>query len=261
MSEDPYLAWLQRFAALLHEDLPLPPATPARHGPDPAPDAPLCLLLSPHPDDECITGALPLRLRREAGWRVLNLAVTLGSAEARQPERAAELRAACARLGFALDLPQEAPEAAIARALRQHRPQLVLMPHARDAQPTHRKVHDWGQAAIEAAGQPLTVARTEFWSTLEQPNLLVLTSPEDTAELVRALACHVGEVARNPYHLRLPACMADTLRRAGELVGGPGSEPPRGDFGTAYQLQRFDGRQWLAPEPGRCWNLEQPWRA
>jgi N-acetylglucosamine malate deacetylase 1 len=259
MAQDPYSHWLQRFAALLHEDLPLPPVSAPQRFPEPAADAPVCLLLSPHPDDECITGALPLRLRREAGWRVVNLAVTLGSAKARQAGRAAELQAACARLGFDLDLPSEAPEAAIARALRQYRPQLVLMPHARDAQPTHQKVHQWGRAAIEAAGQPVEVACTEFWSTLEQPNLLVLTSPEDTAELVRALACHVGEVARNPYHLRLPACMADTLRRAGELVGGPGSEPPRGDFGTAYLRQRFDGRQWRAPEAGRFWQRGEAW--
>lgn len=258
-AQDPYLAWLQRFVALLHADLPLaPPPSPAPL-PSPAADAPVCLLLSPHPDDECITGALPLRLRREAGWRVVNLAVTLGSAQARQAERATELRAACAHLGFELDLPTEAPAQAIERALAQHRPQLVLMPHARDAQPTHQRVHDWGQAAIEAAAQPLQVACTEFWSTLEAPNLLVMTGADDCAALVRALACHVGEVARNPYHLRLPAFLADSLRRGGELVLGPGREPPRGDFAAAYRLQRFDGQQWLAPEAGRVWGLGEAW--
>ena len=262
MSDDVYFDWVQRCAALLHEPLPVPPPPPPapRRAAEPPPGAPLCLILSPHPDDECVTGLLPLRLRREAGWRVVNLAVTLGSAKARQAERAAELQAACAQLGFELDLPTEAsPEAALARALAQHAPQMVLMPHALDAQPTHRRVQQWGTAAIEAAGRPLEAVYTEFWSTLLEPNLLVMGDVASTADLVRALACHVGEVTRNPYHQRLPAGMADALRRGGELVQGPGSEPPRGDFATLYQRRRFDGRQWQAPEPGRVWALEQAW--
>ena len=42
--------------------------------------APKVLIFSPHPDDEVIIGALPLRLLREFGVRVVNVAVTLGSA-------------------------------------------------------------------------------------------------------------------------------------------------------------------------------------
>ncbi|WP_374661665.1 PIG-L deacetylase family protein [Inhella sp.] len=256
---DLYKDWVQRFAALLHEPLPVPPTGDVPALPELPADAPRCLLLSPHPDDECLTGALPLRLRREAGWQVVNVAVTLGSAPARQAARAEELRAACARLGFALDLPDEPPPEAIARALTVHRPQLVLMPHVRDAQPTHQRVHAWGCAAIEAIGRPVDVAFTEFWSTLERPNLLVLSDPATTADLVAALACHEGEVARNPYHLRLPAGMADTVRRAGELVMGPGMAPPRGDFATAYERRRFDGRQWLDAEAPRIWQLGESW--
>lgn len=259
MPENPsYMQWLQQFAALLHTPLPLPPVDCAALPPPPAPDAPCCLILAPHPDDECITGALPLRLRREAGWRVVNLAVTLGSKLERQAERRAELQAACARLGFELDLPAEPPEAAVARALAQWQPALVLMPHAEDAQPTHQRVHRWGREAIERAGRPTTVACTEFWSTLAAPNFLVMSSLADTADLVQALACHVGEVARNPYHLRLPAFMADALRRGGELVGGPGSTPPQGDFATVYALQRFDGSQWESSPAGRVWALDAP---
>ena len=80
--------------------------------------------------------------------------------------------------------------------------------------------------AIQRAGLPLAVAFTEYWSTLSEANLLVETSAADTARLVRALACHVGEVARNPYHLRLPAWLADSVRSGVELVLGAGSTPP-----------------------------------
>ena len=51
---------LTRFAALLD-------APPDRHA-APAPEAAPghCLIFAPHPDDECIVGALPLRLKQEA---------------------------------------------------------------------------------------------------------------------------------------------------------------------------------------------------
>jgi len=267
---DVYADWLSQLAALMRAELPVPPA-PAEEPLQPlAAAAPVCMLLSPHPDDECIVGALALRLRREAGWRVVNLAVTLGSKRARRAERLAELRAACARLGFEIGLP--APEGleriqpevraaepaywqaqvdAVAQQIQAQKPALILLPHALDGSATHRGVHQLGVDAIQRAGLPLTVAFTEYWSTLNEANLLVETSAADTARLVRALACHVGEVARNPYHLRLPAWFADSVRRGGELVTGAGSAPPRADFATLYQLQAFDGQRWLAPAAGR----------
>src|SRR5438874_720108 len=58
-------------------------------------DAPKVLLFSPHPDDEVITGALPLKLLRDAKWNVINVAVTLGSKPERKPERLEELRCCC----------------------------------------------------------------------------------------------------------------------------------------------------------------------
>lgn len=263
---DVYADWLAQFAALMRAALPLPPTEAEEALPPLAAAAPVCLLLSPHPDDECIVGALPLRLRREAGWRVVNLAVTLGSKLERRAERLAELRVACGRLGFEVGL--AAPEGlariqpavreaeptywqaqvdAIAQQIQAQKPALVLLPHARDGSATHQGVHLLGIDAIQRAGLPLSVAFTEYWSTLSDANLLVETSQADTARLVRALACHVGEVARNPYHLRLPAWFADSLRRGSELVLGAGSRAPEADFATLYQLQAFDGQAWQAP--------------
>src|SRR5258708_5636565 len=81
--------------------LPLGGFAPATR-PKLAPNAPRVLIFSPHPDDECIIGGLALRLMREAGMRVVNVAVTQGSNKARQPERWAELKAACDYFGFEL---------------------------------------------------------------------------------------------------------------------------------------------------------------
>lgn len=277
---DPYRDWLARLAALLEADLPVPPPAAApgvATGPAADPAAPVCLLLSPHPDDECIVGALPLRLRQERGWRVLNCAVTLGSRQDRREARLAELRQACARLGFGLELPAHGAlervdptaraadtggwqqrVAAVVAVLRRWQPRLVLLPHAGDASATHQGVHALGVEAIERAAQPVTVAFTEYWGTLPTANLLVETSLDDTAALVSALACHAGEVARNPYHRLLPAWMADTVRRGGELVLGAGRPPPRARFATLYRLQVFDGSAWKPAPEGRFCGAGEP---
>jgi hypothetical protein len=76
---------------------------------------------------------------------------------------------------------------------------------------------------------------TEFWGQLAKPNLLVESNPGDVADLLAALACHVGEVRRNPYHTRLPAWMLDNVRRA-ERVLAPGASAPDFTFGTIYRL-------------------------
>ncbi len=51
------------------------------------PGAPKALIFSPHPDDECIIGALALRLLREARMNVINVAVTQGSKTERKAGR------------------------------------------------------------------------------------------------------------------------------------------------------------------------------
>src|SRR5260370_18812432 len=75
---------------------------PPLERPKPAAHAPTTLIFSPHPDDEVIIGALPLRLLRELKWNVINVAVTQGSNPARQPERLRELQACCHYIGFGL---------------------------------------------------------------------------------------------------------------------------------------------------------------
>ena len=75
---------------------------------------------------------------------------------------------------------------------------------------------------------------------MDAPNLMVESSTADLADLVAALSLHVGEVARNAYHLRLPAWMMDNVRRGAELVGGQGGTAPRFAFATLYRLRRWE---------------------
>lgn len=233
--------------------------------------APTALIFSPHPDDECITGALALRLLREAKWNVTNVAVTLGSKQARQAARRHELAAACDWLGFDLivaGLENINPAArknslarwraavgTIAGILAEQKPSVIFLPHEADWHPAHIGVHLLVLDALKMLprGFECFVVETEFWGQMTQPNLLVESSVEEVADLVAALVCHVGEVRRNPYHARLPAWMLDNVRRGAELVGGRGGAAPDFTFGTIYRLRKWSrGRLVEVLKNGRC---------
>ncbi len=247
----PYADFVREFEALLARAARLPRGgiTPAPRAPA-KPGAPRALILAPHPDDECIVGALPLRLQREAGWSVGVVPVTLGSRGDRQAARRKELAAACAYLGWDV----LSPEGGLAAVLRREDPRLVLFPHAEDANTTHREVHRVCADALRLRGPDFrgAVAETEYWATLPDPNLMVESTALDAADLVAALSFHEGEVARNPYHVLLPCWLADGARRGAELVGGQGAKSSGPALASLYRLSHWDGRALVrAPGPGR----------
>jgi len=223
-------------------------------------DAPRALIFSPHPDDECIIGALPLRLRRELKMNVINVAVTQGSRKDRQAERLNELRNACNYLGFGLVQTAESglekiniksrkqdPEQwnksvqIISGIIADNKPNVIFIPHENDWNSTHIGTHFLVSDALQTLPESFCcwICATEFWAPMNDPNLMIETSVADLTDLVTALSFHVGEVSRNPYHLRLPAWMQDNVRRGGELVGGQGAEPPSYVFATLYRLQKW----------------------
>jgi N-acetylglucosamine malate deacetylase 1 len=264
--------WMNPFRQLVqhHQDAlatPLPPFKSAPFMPqqDGIHPAPLALIFSPHPDDECIMGALPLHLQRHQGWKILNIAVTLGSNPARRAARRTELNAACQVLGWdhiVLDWEHVRPEHRLERPdawkaqihhlsglLQDHRPKAIFYPHALDGHPVHQGVHHLVEdalAQITEASRPMCI-QSEYWHPMEHPNLLVECPPDDLAVLIEALACHEGEVARNPYHRRLPAWMMDNVRRGAERVHGAGSVCPAFPFGALYLASPPMPREWLAP--------------
>lgn len=259
---NPYEQFIKGMAGLMSaaESYPLGGFEPRRaHAP--AEGAPAVLIFSPHPDDEVIIGALPLRLMRERGARVLNVAVTLGSNRERRAGRLEELRGACEYLGFGLlqTSPggleritpagrEEDPEswrrsvARVAEILLEQRPRAVFFPHDADGNSTHTGTHLLVRDALERAGEEFSCLtfETEFWHPMTGANLLVESSAGEVTDLVTALTFHAGEVRRNPYHLRLPAWMMDNVRRGGEMVGTQGSAPPRFTFGTIYRARRWE---------------------
>ncbi|NCA83933.1 MAG: PIG-L family deacetylase, partial [Opitutae bacterium] len=210
------------------------------------------LILAPHPDDECIIGLLPLRLREECGFQVWVVPATLGSREARKAERRKELALACARLGFRLRWLKRsdfsgAQTKELSGLLEAIRPAVVFMPHAKDGHPTHRATHRLGVAAMDVEKlRMFHVVETEYWHPLEHPNLMVAADQRQLAKLGRALACHTGEIARNDYAARLPAWMVDNVRRGAERVGGAGAAEPSFAYATLYRARKRAAGKWEA---------------
>ena len=261
---NPYSKLVSDFVHLVAEgkSLPLGGLPPAPR-PSPAADAPTALFFAPHPDDETILGGLALRLLREAKWKVIDIAVTLGSLKERKAGRLQELRNACQFLGFSLepaapnglDAVRPAtrandPEAwlrmvgLISALLQKHRPKVIFLPHDLDWNGTHVGVHFLVMDALEAAYDiPCHLVEMEFWGQMQTPNLMVQYTPEDVADLVAATSFHVGEVQRNPYHVLIPAWMLDNVRRGAELVGGQGGAAPAFLFAQLFRLRRWTGSQ------------------
>lgn len=263
-----WLRFVQGYAELfLGGTLPAPPPPPSV----PFSSPPRVVLCSPHPDDELLTGLLPLRLKEESGAEVVNLAITLGSDPGRRRERLAELERACGVAGFSLRLARE-PEGfsditatarglepagwqakveSVAAHLAELRPDLLLFPHAGDSHPTHIGTHFLALAAAllhcRTSGADLLVVETGYWQPHPSPNLLVGATVEEVALLVTALAEHRGEMARAPYHRALPPRMLDAVRRAGELLHGYGSAAQGFLFGEAYALSAIRRGVW---QPG-----------
>jgi len=220
------------------------------------------LLFSPHPDDESITGLLPLRLRLEEGRPVINIAVTLGSRCDRREQRREELERACEILGFAVEhlaLLQNNPEylrdesadpgngeplseKAILSILHHYRPALVVYPHELDGHPTHEAVSRLLGRTLRRYGEEtaaVLAAETECWQPMPSADLAVEGSVRDVAMLCEAISMHSGEVARNPFHVRQPIRMMENYFRAAELIGGFGSGCGKVSFAELYGLYLY----------------------
>ena len=269
----PYHRFISETVRLAHEarghalggfpPLPRPPL---------AEDAERVLLFSPHPDDECLTGALPLRLLRERRMRIVDVAVTQGSNHERQGPRLEELTNACNFLGFELvtaapgglehinprtraqdPMHWRAAVTVIADILDRQQPAVIFFPHEADSNSTHVGTHHLVMDALarQAPSFHCFVVETEYWAAMATPNLTVESSIDDVADLVAATAFHAGEVARNPYHVSMPAWMQDNVRRGSEIVGGQGQAAPDFSFATLYRLRRWRAGALEPAPPGR----------
>jgi LmbE family N-acetylglucosaminyl deacetylase len=261
----PYHKLVSDYARLLKEGRSFPLGTfKSAPRPEIPANAPKALFFAPHPDDECIVGGMAVRLMRQAHMKLINVAVTLGSKKERQQERLRELQDACNYIGFGLETTapnglekinpktrEQDPKhwAACVKIIKglidKHQPKVVLCPHDRDWNSTHIGTHYLVIDALKQmpASYECYVVETEFWGAMTDPNLMLEISEEDLADMIVATTFHVGEVARNPYHLLLPPWMMDNVRRGGEVVGGQGGAAPDYTFAVLYRLRKWSKGQ------------------
>ncbi len=248
-------------------DIPIGPSSGPLHPPAewrPVASTPKIIVCSPHPDDEALIGALPLRLRAEAGANVVDCAITFGSNAGQKERRKRELESACRVLGFRLLIPESdtgplgfdhvnqdarrnrpkewaAKVEILADIFAREKPDAVFAPHAEDFNTTHIGTHFLAAEALAAylknsGRDPVPFFETEFWHQMFAPNLMVGVSAETVAVQLMATAEHGGEVSRNPYHLRLPGRMIDNVRRGSEVVGGQGGPARAFPFAELYNV-------------------------
>ena len=202
------------------------------------------LHVSPHPDDEILGAGATLLGLRDHGWRVVNLACSLGR-PADEERRRGELAAALQILGYesavaeppvALggDADHRAAEDRVAGLVSEVAArvgaELVVSPGPEDAHHAHATV---GRAVARAAAPPHGPGDQEkparrwwawsLWRDLEQPTLYVPWGAGRLDQLTRALDAHAGELARTPYR--------DVLAARGRLQAVLGAERVFG-FGT-----------------------------
>lgn len=203
------------------------------------------LIVSPHPDDECINGGLALRLKQELGYQIINVPFTLGSKQERRASRHEELKRACKILNFTLTEPLEEgrEEKDLVKLLDHHRPQVVITSHNQDRHATHIRCSEIVMKALQQISVNPYLAFHEFWQAQTSPNLLVEFDYTVVKELMLALSEHRGEIERNPYHLRLPFWLADNTRRGSELVGGTSISSSQILYSGIYRVMKMEGKK------------------
>lgn len=203
------------------------------------------LHVSPHPDDEVLGAPATLMSLRDAGWRIVNLACSLGRPEDRA-RRAAELEDACRRARFELMIPSELPAlgarddpgvaqrrvaAEVRRVLESSGARMIVGPAEQDGHHGHAIVGRAIVHALEANGaatdrpDAIHVMFWSLWRDLAEPNLLVPFGRGRLAEIRNALAAHTGELARNRFERLLEGRAMMNAVVGPERVfgfGGPG---------------------------------------
>jgi LmbE family N-acetylglucosaminyl deacetylase len=139
-------------------------------------------------------------------------------------------------------------QSGLSGALLSFQPEAILIPNLKDSHPTHIRCSEEAWAAARAVvaqlKTALTVIESEYWGPMENPNLLIPLPAKTVKQMGLALLCHEGEVARNPYHLSLPAFLMDQQRRGSEKISGFGIKPAPSIFAQIYRATL------LSPEVG-----------
>ena len=226
--------------------------------------SPTVLHVAPHPDDESIGAPGTLFSLRDAGWRVVNLAVSLGKMEQRE-RRQRELEEACRRADFELlildppaNISRESTLADRDRLIErlselfvQLMPSVVIGPSATDVHHGHEVT---GSALIEAVHrQPrrIHIWQWGLWGDLADPNIFVPVSQQHLDLAKYSVAAHEGEVARNNYVDLIEARARVAAILGTERVFGWGRAGNPEDYAELLHETVWDGQSEHTPSEGR----------
>ena len=201
---------------------------------------------------------------RDAGWRIVNLACSLGR-PGQESRREAELREACELAGYELRLPPspisisgEVDRDAVRAELKELASReiadldaaVVLSPALGDRHPGHRLVAEAVRDMIASRPAPPRWWVWEMWGSLPRPTIGTLFGEERLEEVLAALAAHRGELARNDYRRFVRARAEMNAALAAELLFGFGAAaPPDAPYAELLtEAVRADGR-WLLGTP------------
>jgi LmbE family N-acetylglucosaminyl deacetylase len=221
--------------------------------------------LSPHPDDELIGAPATLMALRDAGYRIVNVACSLGGVR-QSSRRKAELTEACTRAGFELVVPPGVEtrlsgrgsvtlaHAELVELTREMigalQPDLVLSPSPHDRHPYHETV---GRAVRDAlADRPCVRPRWWMWAVwgnLPFPTIGTIFGPARVDELVDALAAHAEELERNDYRQLVTGRARMNVSLGAELLFGFGSTSPSADYVELVTEVVPAADRWLLGRP------------
>lgn len=202
--------------------------------------------------------ALLLALR-DSGWRVINVACSLGRAHQRR-RRAGEVTEACRRAGWELEVldPPVAISsgddlgsaqvrlcAAVAGLVTRLAPDVVVAPSPHDRHPGHEVVGRAVRDALAAPGMPL-LWLWGLWGELPLPTLFFGFGDVELDAALAVLGAHGEEVARNNYVALLRARAVAARVLGAERVFGFGAAGRPEPFAELLTEVAFADGEWWA---------------
>lgn len=240
------------------------------------------LHVAPHPDDELLGAPATLLALRDLGWRVVNLACSLGRPGDTERRRA-ELTEACRRAGFELVIPADLPpigrdddleraRRALATEIWQTAgrlgAELIVGPSPEDGHHGHEVVgraiedavagDESRGAANRRGGVERRVMFWGLWRDLARPNLLVPFDARRLEEIQRALAAHVGELERNRFDRLLEGRAGANAVLGPERVFGYGTRGIPEPFAELLRDVCWSPGHGWRPQPARIFDPAAP---
>ena len=220
--------------------------------------------MAPHPDDESIGAPCTLLTLRDAGWRIVNVAVGLGSVDQRRRRRD-ELEEACRRTGFellVLDPPANISRASnpddhedltdrLAAIFAELRPAVVVGPSPTDGHHGHEITGTAIVGAVERQTTAIRLWQWGLWADLAGPNVFVPVTAEHLDAAKHAVSAHEGELARNNYLDLLEARARVAAILGAERVFGWGAPGQSERYAELLREVEWDGRAAHVPVGGR----------